>query len=224
MISFLRRTAFLAAGVGILAFGTADSAEAHVCLVYPMSRVGPECGARSPQKIGPCGIAGRSEHVTVFRPGETITVELNETINHPSHYRIAFNAEGDDFPDPVSIEDRGGHPSILLDGIEDLNDARQWVEVTLPDVECDNCTLQLIQVMYDKQGNGFGGASGGPDDNDDLYYACADIVLEGPSVTADAGEAGAGDRRGRPLPASLPLIGFGVLAVAAGLPRLRRRD
>jgi len=223
MKCFPRRTAFLAAGIGILAFGTADSAEAHVCLVYPMSRVGPECGARSPQKIGPCGIAGRSEHVTVFRPGETITVELHETINHPSHYRIAFNADGDDFPDPVSIEDRGGHPSILLDGIEDLDDARQWVEVTLPDVECDNCTLQLIQVMYDKQGNGFGGASGGADDNDDLYYACADIVLEGPSVTADAGEAEGADSR-RQLPASLPLIGFGVLAVAAGLPRLRRRD
>jgi len=108
-------------------------------------------------------------------------VRLNETIDHPSHYRIAFNPDGDDFEDPVSIEDRdGNHPFVLLDGIADDDAARQSVGATLPDVECDNCTLQLIQVMYDKQGNGFGGRDSqemDADDNDDIYYSCADLVL-----------------------------------------------
>lgn len=47
----------------------------------------------------------------------------------------------------------------------------QW-NVTLPDIECDNCTLQIIQVMEDIPGHG-------PYDGDsDLYYRCVDIVLK----------------------------------------------
>ena len=42
------------------------------------------------------------------------------------------------------------------------------VPVTLPDIECDGCTLQLIQVMTDKPP--FDGA-------DDFYYQCADLRL-----------------------------------------------
>lgn len=164
-------------------FGSASPADAHVCLVEPTPRTGPECTARSPQKVGPCGINERSEHVTRFRPGETIEVSLQETIDHPSHYRIAFNPDGDDFEDPTSIDDRdGNHPFVLLDGITDTDEARQTVDVTLPDVECEECTLQLIQVMYDKQGNGFGGRDSqemDADDNDDIYYSCADLVLRG---------------------------------------------
>jgi len=227
MSALLRRAAFVSTGATLVLLGTSDSAEAHVCLEYPVSRAGEECTFRTPQKIGPCGIAGRSEHVTVFRPGESITVELNETINHPSHYRIAFNPDGDEFPDPTSIDDRYGHPFILLDGIEDTPEARQWVEITLPEVECDNCTLQLIQVMYDKLANGFGGASGGPDDNDDLYYACADLVLEGAPVSADVGtgtyeELAEAGGRGSPLPI-LPSLAAGLLALV-GIRRIRLQE
>jgi hypothetical protein len=173
----------------------APRAEAHICMDAPVSRVGPSCTAGSAQKPGPCGINTRStQYVTTFKPGETITVEINETINHGSHYRIAFNPSGDDFEDPTSKDDMSGtHPFVLLDGIMDATAAKQSVKVTLPNMTCDNCTLQLIQVMYDKGGNGFGGddGPGGKEDNDDIYYACADIVLKGTPV-ADAG-AGAAD-------------------------------
>jgi MYXO-CTERM domain-containing protein len=49
--------------------------------------------------------------------------------------------------------------------------------VTLPDTPCEACTLQLMQVMEDGE---FGpGIS-------DLYFQCADIVIEGASAeTAD---------------------------------------
>jgi hypothetical protein len=72
--------------------------------------------------------------------------------------------------------------AVLLDGIEDDPPTYPLysVSITLPDVECDNCTLQLIQVMYDKVSNGFG--------NDDIYYQCADLVLRrGDTAGADAG-------------------------------------
>lgn len=177
-----------------LAMAEVTPAHAHVCMDMPVSRVGSGCNFISDQKVGPCGVAERGTNVTTFRPGETITVQLNETINHPSHYRIAFNPDGDDFEDPTSKDDKDGkHPHVLLDDITDDEAAKQSVKVTLPNVTCDNCTLQLIQVMYDKAGNGFGGndGSGGKADNDDLYYACADLVLKGePVAGGPAGEPG----------------------------------
>ena len=164
-------------------------ARAHVCMDAPVSRVGPSCTSASPQKVGPCGVKGRTSHVSEFRPGQTITVQLNETVDHPSHYRIAFNPNGDAFEDPTSINDKtGGHPFVLLDGIMDASAAKQSIQVTLPNVSCDKCTLQLIQVMYDKGQNGFGGNDGVAPDNDDIYYACADIVLKSaPGTNVDAG-------------------------------------
>jgi hypothetical protein len=167
----------VAATLGLIAF--ALPAHAHICLEAPASRVGPSCTSAAAQKPGPCGINTRStNYVTECRPGQTLTVTLNETINHDSHYRIAFNPTGATFEDPTSKDDKDGkHPFVLLDGIMDEAAARQSMKVTLPDMPCDNCTLQLIQVMYDKTANGFG--------NDDIYYACADIVLKG---TPDTGE------------------------------------
>lgn len=192
---------FAAAVVGTVA--SAGPAAAHVCMVEPVSRVGANCTSSSPQKVGPCGVAERGSNVTVYRPGETITVKLNETIGHTSHYRIAFNPGGDDFEDPTSREDNtGAHPFVLKDNITDetLDDGypdnpalTQTVQVTLPNMPCESCTLQLIQVMYDKGGNGFGGndGQGGKADNDDIYYACADIALRGAPVGpgADGGSA-----------------------------------
>jgi hypothetical protein len=190
------------------------SATAHVCMDFPVSRVGPDCTARSPQKMGPCPVTGRTAHVNVFRPGETILVKLRETVNHPSHYRIAFNSDGESFPDPVSIDDtRPGHPLILVDGIEDHEDQVQEVRITFPRIPCENCTLQLMQVMYDKQANGFGGASGGTNDNDDLYYSCADIALRGSPVAAGTGEAPGNSRR---FPGVLPIVAIGFLGLSAG--------
>jgi hypothetical protein len=206
-----------------LLFGAAEPAAAHICLDFPISRAGSECVIRTPQKIGPCGINERSLHVNVFRPGETIEVVIRETINHPSHYRIAFNPDGDDFPDPVAVDDIDPeHPYVLLDGIEDEDERVQTVQITFPEIECENCTLQLIQVMYDKQGNGFGGARGGEGDNDDLYYACADIALRGEPLPASA--ASAGPERGAGTSRSLAIGLLGVIGLTAIRPPGRRRD
>jgi hypothetical protein len=89
--------------------------------------------------------------------------------------------------------------------------------VTFPATPCENCTLQLIQVMYDKQGNGFGGASGGPNDNDDMYYSCADIALRGEPVAAgslggDVAGTTSGEEGGIPLPV-WPVMAVGALLV-----------
>lgn len=198
------------------------SATVHVCMDFPVSRVGPDCVARSPQKMGPCPVE-RTENVNVFRPGETITVRIRETINHPSHYRIAFNPDGDWFPDPARIDDIDQTKEhVLIDGIADAEEAEQEVEITFPRITCENCTLQLIQVMYDKQGNGFGGANGGPNDNDDLYYSCADIALRGePVPETSAGATQEVERSGIPF-ALLAMIGVVGISVG-GARRMRGR-
>jgi len=104
-------------------------------------------------KDPPCGLTGgqRSTTVTELLPGATITVVWDEYINHPA-------------------------PSVLLDNIAD---GLSSTEVTLPNVQCDNCTLQLIQVMYDKPPWG---------DGNDIYYQCADLVLTpNPGSGGDSG-------------------------------------
>lgn len=56
---------------------------------------------------------------------------------------------------------------------------QQTIEVSLPDVECEHCTLQVIQVMYDKKPISVGG--------NDIYYHCADIALVRDASETDLG-------------------------------------
>ncbi|MGM0558194.1 MAG: SCE4755 family polysaccharide monooxygenase-like protein [Myxococcota bacterium] len=162
-------------------------AEAHIDLQEPPHRYD-----RRTQKTGPCGKADgeRGDTPTVFTSGETITVRWNEYIDHPGHFRIAFDTAGDDdFVDPDCTDgcdsrsptiEEYSNDAVLLDGIADKNGGDYAVDVTLPDVTCDNCTLQLIQVMYDKPPYEIPG--------NDIYYNCADIVLE-PAAGGDTGDA-----------------------------------
>ncbi|HEX3598415.1 MAG TPA: SCE4755 family polysaccharide monooxygenase-like protein, partial [Polyangiaceae bacterium] len=128
-------------------------------------------------KDGPCGKAGgtRGTNVYTYAPGETVPVSIVEFIPHPSYFRIAFDKDGDgDFVPPASIDpvdpsrpcpfnaadkcgmaDYYNSPTVLPD-MDDLNPHMSapfgqkytW-NVEMPDVECDNCTLQIIQVMED---------------------------------------------------------------------------
>jgi MYXO-CTERM domain-containing protein len=149
-----------------LTLTAAASADAHITMTSPTPR-------HSKQKLGPCGVAfaedARGSDVTTFMGGETITVTWNETVNHPGHYRISLDLDGfDDFADPATADELYTNDTVLLDGIEDKGGGMYSAEVTLPDVDCDTCTLQLIQLMTDKPPYG---------DGNDLYYQCADLVI-----------------------------------------------
>lgn len=151
-------------------------AAAHVTLTYPPPRT-------AMQKIGPCGEAGsvRGTNVATLSPGATITVTWNETIQHPGHYRIAFDMDGQDFTNPPSAttDTSSQSPNLVIDMIPDATTMGYSKQITLPNVTCTNCTLQLIQLMTDKPPYDPGTAG------DDIYYQCADITL-----AADAPDAG----------------------------------
>lgn len=166
------------------ALSTAAVSRAHIDMLAPAPRhVGNDT-----QKTGPCGTANstRTNNPTVLDPGATITVTWDETIEHGGHFRLLFDEDGTDFPAPVDLEDictpgdmvaPGVH--CLMDNIPDqLNAPNYSVDVTLPNIECQNCTLQLIQVMAN--GTMFAGN----------YFECADLVLGDPPVGTGGGGGG----------------------------------
>jgi hypothetical protein len=159
-----------------------SSTQAHIRLDFPPPR---DTGLKS----APCGTyqSVRGPVTTTFQAGETISVVWQEIIGHPGHYRISFDDDGDDgFVDPTGFDDVSGGPNVLIDGIPDKTGTEMYEQqITLPNVACNNCTLQLIQVMTDKVPWG---------DGNDIYYQCADIVLvESPDAgVLDAGAADGG--------------------------------
>lgn len=105
-------------------------------------------------KSGPCGYA-RTNSPAVFRAGETVTLQWEATIYHRGYFRVAFSP----------ANDQGFDDNVLLDNINEVQGQRIYsADVTLPTTPCDSCTLQLIQVMLDRN----------PPTN---YYSCADIQL-----------------------------------------------
>src|SRR5690606_17740409 len=118
------------------------------------------------------GGEGPGDTVYTYAPGATITLSWFEFIDHPGHYRVAFDQDGDDdFIEPTTATDLYNSDAVLLDGIPDEDGVHDYeVEVTLPDVECESCTLQILQIMTDKPPFG---------DGNDLYYHCIDLRLAG---------------------------------------------
>ncbi len=185
----LSRSMMFAAAIGIgVLVGQTATAHAHLRLSAPKTRYGIPANPASgiDMKYAPCGKQNGTTrvaaNVTQFRPGETIMVTWDETVSHPGHYRIAFDADGqDDFKDPTSFTDIKQPPymlPILADGITDKSGTMGYSHpVTLPNIECNNCTLQVIQVMTDKPPF----ASG----TNDIYYQCADLILAGPPLGAE---------------------------------------
>jgi MYXO-CTERM domain-containing protein len=128
--------------------------------------------------------------VTTFRAGEEITVEWEETIGHPGHFRIAVARDRDDLFVPEVETTNGDGVSgdsisaeimspvaypVLADGLfprATVTTAQATpfsTTVTLPDEPCEDCTLQVIQFMSQHAPGYF-------------YYHCANIRI----VAADA--------------------------------------
>ncbi len=81
--------------------------------------------------------------------------------------------------DRCGKDDFYNNHTVLLDNLNPhkrgFPKTYEW-EVTLPDVTCDNCTLQIIQVMTD--GAPIHAPYDPAMDSDDLYYQCIDLKLE----------------------------------------------
>ena len=146
-------------------FAWSHTTWAHARL-KPNSTLNPRTTS-SGEKVGPCGATTPTTDPTkrtTLAPGQKLVVSWEETINHPGSFRIAFSKDGL----------TGFDNNILLNNIPDNNDTpvnysdpttyHQFsATVTLPQEQCENCSIQLIQVMTDQGGK--------------PYFSCADIRI-----------------------------------------------
>lgn len=207
-------SAALAAGFQLLS----STAFAHIELQEPMNRYSDiksgdnkscPCGSgttnRSCKKPEELSDPDRSEdRITTFAPGDTITVRFDEYVGHAGRYRIAFDPDGadlDHFNENILLDepDPGGK-------VGNMGQGSLWeFQVTLPNMTCDNCSLQLIQVM---DGNTVDPVLN-PVDRGGTYFQCADIRLVEGTPAGGIAPANPSDhlgQKGRPntTPAAAP--------------------
>jgi len=159
------------------------SLSAHTRATFPTPRYDLDF-IKNSNDGGPCGDilatnrgVAPSGVISEFIPGDTITVMALETIGHVGVYAVYF-AESNDAINPAGCgANKPGNclEQNLIDDVADPagNQGTHEIEVTLPDVECENCTIQVIQWMSD--GNG----SYTP------YYTCSDISLKADAIPPD---------------------------------------
>ena len=185
--SFVAASALLAGVVGV------QAVHAHFTLRAPASWI-VENDKGDPQKLAPCGGTEVNPGmptgaVTAVRGGQKLEVVVEETVFHPGHYRIALARKRNLLPaDPevtMHDTDRGPRslsakietnpqPPLLADGLwaHTEKPTKNWeTEVTIPNINCDGCQLQVIEFMAEHPGVRQGGFS---------YHHCA--VLD---ITAD---------------------------------------
>lgn len=180
---------------------------AHFRLVEPASWI-VENERGDPQKSGPCGGSntdwGKPSYATTKAVGGSkLHIKVQETIYHPGFYRVALavNSPTELPPDPVATTkdgDRGPlsvsgqinnppHIPVLADGlfVHNTRPAQgtamaPWeTDVTLPNISCSKCTLQIVQFMEEHPFNNPGGFT---------YHHCADLqITADSSKTLDTG-------------------------------------
>lgn len=160
------RASLAALGCLLLSAG----ANAHFRLLAPASWL-EENQLGDPQKAGPCGGTnadyGKPTYaVTNVKGGTALHIKVQETVYHPGHYRVALavNSPNELPVDPkattmtnergmvmsVSAEVGAAAPPVLVDGLwpHQAKAADPWeTDVTIPNINCKACTLQVIQFM-----------------------------------------------------------------------------
>lgn len=142
--------------------------------------------------------------MTTYAPGQKVDIKIKEYVDHPGYFAVAFDPDGDDsfpFPranmdkvnantdDPKALFPVDGTTILGLRTDKDKNCATEnadktcTISITIPNMTCQNCTLQVTQFMYDKLGDNA---------DNEYYYQCADIKIEGGGGAGGAGAGGSG--------------------------------
>jgi hypothetical protein len=196
----MKRTLILGAAAAAVLMPAA--AFAHFILVLPVptleqNRLG------DPQKKWPCGGTSAnpgtpSGAVTAVRGGDELPIKIQETIYHPGHYRIALAVKdvSELPPDPETVTrmtergpwsvsakiDPDPKPPVLVDGLFQHTTRPEpgsffETQLKIPNINCDNCTLQVIQWMAEHALNA---------DGDYSYHHCATLkITANPALPID---------------------------------------
>ncbi len=180
----------------------AAPASAHFILVSPDSWIEANV-LGDPQKAAPCGTseitAGTpTGKVSELKGGEMLHIKIKETIYHPGFYRVALavldrkelpadpEAVTKDSPrGPISVSgkiDPNPKAPVLADGLfvhqAPPEKGAFWeTDVKLPNINCDKCTVQIIQFMENHGLNKEG---------EFTYHHCADLkITANPALPID---------------------------------------
>ncbi len=109
-------------------------------------------------KTAPCGGVLATSDLSYFVRGSQITVQWEETIQHPGRYEFNISFDGE-----VTWQNLG----TIVDTQDDPGTLPHQYEATftLPDQTCTQCTIQMIQVMTEDP------------QNPRNYYSCADVSI-----------------------------------------------
>lgn len=222
----MRRSSLIAALAALAAVLAPAGASAHVRITSPTPRSSDQLKQRH------CGQTGSARaNVHTYKPGSPLHLVWDEYVVHPGWFRVSFQQNGDTFETPPASNGPNGnggasnYPTENLTGKTDpatgsliiadrIQHGTLSLDLTLPDVECDSCTLQLIQMMIDKPPYAADTTS------DDIYYACVDLVLSNAAPASDAGSDAGGTSGGCSTTGGSGLAG---LAAVGLLLRRRRR-
>lgn len=188
----MRRRFAAAAVAGLAVLAAAPAVQAHFILMQPASWIG-ENFLGDPQKLGPCGGTSKDPGtatgaVTAVTGGELLHLHVKETVYHPGHFRVALavldRAELPADPEdvtregprgPISVSgkvDPNPKPPVLVDGLWEHHERKPAQEfetdVKLPNINCDHCSLQVIQFMEEHGVN---------PDGRFTYHHCADLKI-----------------------------------------------
>jgi hypothetical protein len=186
------KRALLGAAIGVACMsGVAD---AHFVLVTPSATLA-QNRLGDPQKLGPCGGTSAdsgtpTNDVSRIQGGQNLHLKIEETVFHPGHYRVALavnsRAELPADPEvttqpsergPQSVSapiSRNPEAPVLADGlfVHTVKATGPFeADVLIPNINCDKCTLQVVQFMAQHGLNADGGY---------FYHHCADL-----QITAD---------------------------------------
>ncbi len=208
----MRLRMIAALGAGAVALGVPVAAGAHFVLLEPTASLVQDVRG-DPQKMGPCGgtSANRGTPSGAVSPvvgGSALPLKVRESIYHPGYYRVALSVLNrselpadpadtvrDSPTGPRSVSgkiDDTHKPPVLVDGLWLHRDRAQNREfatnIRIPNINCDHCTLQVIQFMEEHGVNADGRFT---------YHHCADLkITANPNLPIEAGWPGQG-RRGR---------------------------
>jgi hypothetical protein len=202
----LRLAAALCATAAVL---DAAPASAHFILLAPDAWVEVNV-LGDPQKAAPCGTSDITKgtptgKVTAMTGGDMLHIKIKETIYHPGYYRVALAVlDRSELPadpeattresqyGPISVSgkiDPAPKPPVLADGLfehrERLKPGEFFeTDIKLPNINCEKCTVQVLQFMEEHGLNKEGDFS---------YHHCADLkITANPALPVDKAWPGQG--------------------------------
>ena len=187
------RSSVLVLGFSLLALPA--TAHAHFTLLAPPPASKSTNGGKGDPPCGPTDMA--SNVVTPVMGGSKLMLQVSETVFHPGFYRVALAIKSrSELPLDNVVKDASGMilpPAgpgnaasavyqdppvfpVLADHLWPHTSASATKmfsgEITLPNVNCDKCTLQVIEFMAEHGSNGPKAGF--------FYHHCADL-----KITAD---------------------------------------